>query len=155
MAFPRAAFREVGIPEPAFPGTRPSGAARPARRAAVSSRSYSQLDFLPLLPRRPQPSACNILPKPPNLLQLSAIAQTPEGRFPSPNPGGAKGLLWPGCRTRSVANREPHSQKGIASSAHFPPLRLSLPGPQAPSSESGRVSPSTLLSRVFPAWGIV
>lgn len=40
----------------------------------------------------PVRTACNILPKPPNLLKLSAIAQMPGGRVP-PTPGRGGGVL--------------------------------------------------------------
>ena len=109
-----------------------------ARRAAASSGSYSQLDFRSLLPHCPQASACNILPEPLNCLKLSAIAQTPEAGFP-PTPGGATGLRWPGCRSRSVAGGEARRGKGIFSFTRFPPLRSVLPGPQARTSDSGRI----------------
>lgn len=39
-------------------------------------------------PLRPRGSVCNILPKPPSLLKLSAIAQIAAGRFSSHHPGG-------------------------------------------------------------------
>lgn len=91
--------RRLGMLEPGFLGTRPSGSARLHRRLL---RILLTPPFSHYYPAAPE-CACNILPKPPNLQKLSAIAQIAAGRFSSHHRGLQKRvLLPPGGRQRPV-----------------------------------------------------
>lgn len=154
LAFPEQLSGRLVILEPASPGTGPTGAAPAAWREAASSESYSQLDFRPLLPHRPQASACNILPKPINLLKLSAIAQTPEGRYPS-HPGGrprpALTPLWE-CHGQGRKGRE--KDLFLDPFPSFGTRFYPVPRRATPSPERSAGVPFFSAAPAPPAWGI-